>query len=538
MPIIVNNKTVTDNYADTEVGGHGAYYAYGTLLVTNNPVAVLLGHGVTGGQSSPLELLYLPPGTYPLYGFQQDWITGLQIKNAVKGQVPAATVSVLLFEPNRAGIAPSAVINPLASKGITQVTSVDGSVTITNAFGPVVDLSVPGISGFLHWGTNNDTGHLGLTLNAVGDVLIDTGGAHSFTVTATIGNFNISNTWNSIVSNGSTGLAIGSVGLLTLGSTTGQVLIQALHDIQAIAHGVAGSGGASLIQADTGVTIQGGNNGVIINAPSFGLLSPAGAVRLRDPSGNDVLVISNAPTLDAYLPLALHGPTGATAATRYAGGTTTGAPASGTFAKGDYVVAQDGAIWVCTVAGTPGTWINVGTPGGGVSSFAKSGDTPITGAVTISAGTNIALTEVGQNVQIAAVGAGVTTELDYVERTTDLTVTATSAATATAFITGNSVAYDGSTRVRIEWWINLGLTTNANNIVAELYEDSTDLGRIGHITLTANTAIGGPMYGVRFLTPSNASHTYSIRIWKTGAGLTTASGASPALPAFLRITRA
>lgn len=62
------------------------------------------------------------------------------------------------------------------------------------------------------------------------------------------------------------------------------------------------------------------------------------------------------------LPLAL---TGATAATRYVGGTTSGAPTTGTFAVGDFVIAQNGAVWVCTTAGTPGTWTQIG--GGGSS---------------------------------------------------------------------------------------------------------------------------------------------------------------------------
>jgi hypothetical protein len=48
---------------------------------------------------------------------------------------------------------------------------------------------------------------------------------------------------------------------------------------------------------------------------------------------------------------------GATAATRYVGGTVSGPPASGTFAVGDFVVDQSGAAWVCTVAGSPGTWL-------------------------------------------------------------------------------------------------------------------------------------------------------------------------------------
>ena len=48
---------------------------------------------------------------------------------------------------------------------------------------------------------------------------------------------------------------------------------------------------------------------------------------------------------------------GATAASRHAGATASGAPTTGTFAVGDFVVDQSGNEWVCTVAGTPGTWV-------------------------------------------------------------------------------------------------------------------------------------------------------------------------------------
>lgn len=48
--------------------------------------------------------------------------------------------------------------------------------------------------------------------------------------------------------------------------------------------------------------------------------------------------------------------TGATAAVRFAGGTTSGAPTTGTFAVGDFVVTNDGQVFVCVTAGSPGTW--------------------------------------------------------------------------------------------------------------------------------------------------------------------------------------
>ena len=57
------------------------------------------------------------------------------------------------------------------------------------------------------------------------------------------------------------------------------------------------------------------------------------------------------------------GLTGATAASRYVGATASGAPGSGTFAVGDYVIDQTGKIFVCTGAGTPGTWTAVSGAG-------------------------------------------------------------------------------------------------------------------------------------------------------------------------------
>ncbi len=64
----------------------------------------------------------------------------------------------------------------------------------------------------------------------------------------------------------------------------------------------------------------------------------------------------------AGLPLGL---AGATSATRYVGATASGAPASGTFSLGDFTIDQTGKVYVCTVAGTPGTWAVVGAGASG-----------------------------------------------------------------------------------------------------------------------------------------------------------------------------
>lgn len=73
--------------------------------------------------------------------------------------------------------------------------------------------------------------------------------------------------------------------------------------------------------------------------------------------------ITGAKTLTAELgalDFKVSGLTGATAGGRLVGATTSGAPTSGTFALGDMVIAQNGYVWVCVTAGTPGSWAQVG----------------------------------------------------------------------------------------------------------------------------------------------------------------------------------
>lgn len=94
------------------------------------------------------------------------------------------------------------------------------------------------------------------------------------------------------------------------------------------------------------------NGGTGVNAASnVALLTSLGAAGLASPTFTGSLV---APVVSAS------GLTGATSASRYVGATTGGAPASGTFVAGDFCVDQTGDIWVCTLAGTPGTWVPLG----------------------------------------------------------------------------------------------------------------------------------------------------------------------------------
>jgi len=89
----------------------------------------------------------------------------------------------------------------------------------------------------------------------------------------------------------------------------------------------------------------------------------AGVVARRGVGATDQALLADPVQIDGVawktvkgIPVGL---TGAVEATRYVGATTAGAPVTGTFAVGDLVVDRGtGDTWVCTIAGSPGTWVS------------------------------------------------------------------------------------------------------------------------------------------------------------------------------------
>ena len=59
---------------------------------------------------------------------------------------------------------------------------------------------------------------------------------------------------------------------------------------------------------------------------------------------------------------AVAGLSGAPGLTSFAGGIASGAPTSGTYTTGQFIVNQDGTVWVCTAGGTSGTWVKAVPP--------------------------------------------------------------------------------------------------------------------------------------------------------------------------------
>lgn len=142
------------------------------------------------------------------------------------------------------------------------------------------------------------------------------------------------------------------------------------------------------------------------------------------------------------------GLTGATGASRYVGATATGAPSTGTFAVGDFVIARDGQVWVCTVAGTPGTWVSSST--GGTVSAAGVTNTP---AGNIAA-TNVqtALNELDTE-KAALAGATFTGA-----------VAGTSSAWSSFVSVGSNAAQSGAVRLPNSAWITARNTANTGDV--------------------------------------------------------------------------
>lgn len=69
---------------------------------------------------------------------------------------------------------------------------------------------------------------------------------------------------------------------------------------------------------------------------------------------------------------------------RYVGATTSGAPTSGTFSVGDFVIARNGKIWICTSGGTPGTWVDAGSGSAPANMVTTDTTQTIAGAKTFS----------------------------------------------------------------------------------------------------------------------------------------------------------
>jgi hypothetical protein len=134
-------------------------------------------------------------------------------------------------------------------------------------------------------------------------------------------------------------------------------------------------------------------------------------------------------------------------------------------------------------------------------------------------------------------------ELDYVQKTTNTSVTATATGSADTVITGSSVAYDGTTIVMIEFYCPSVAPQQTADAICSilLFEDSTFLGYLAQIrTPSGSNAFLAQVHAAKRHTPSNASHAYTIKAITTSGTSTVSAGAGSGgtnMPAFIRITK-
>lgn len=219
------------------------------------------------------------------------------------------------------------------------------------------------LTGYLHWGSNVDADHVGLTLDA-------SGGSGDKPITILAGGLS-----GDLHIEGATGTFIKATaadeGVTTLHlHADNDVHLDALNTVVLDAvHGITLDPGAAQTISATGHRI------VSVTNPS-GAQDAATKAYVDASSGVSSVFTRTGAVVAAngdYYGVVAAALTGATQTSRYVGATASGAPVAGTFAVGDFVISRDGHIFVCTVAGTPGTWVDVGPGSGGPPSGSAGG---------------------------------------------------------------------------------------------------------------------------------------------------------------------
>jgi hypothetical protein len=128
-------------------------------------------------------------------------------------------------------------------------------------------------------------------------------------------------------------------------------------------------------------------------------------------------------------------------------------------------------------------------------------------------------------------------DIAYVENGVSVTVNATAQATPNDVVSAGAKTYDGSTRVRIEYFCTAAFpaAVAGGRIRVHLWDASTDLGLWAQILVPSSGNMMTPILLYRYLTPSAGSHTYRVRAWRDSGNGTLVADTN--FPMFIRISK-
>lgn len=151
-------------------------------------------------------------------------------------------------------------------------------------------------------------------------------------------------------------------------------------------------------------------------------------------------------------------------------------------------------------------------------------------AVYPSAGQGLSLNERGI-VPASALG---NREIVMVKFESNVTVSATTAATGNQVVSSGALDYDGQP-ICVEFFAPRGLTGNNSNLICNLWDGTTQKGRIAQIGVAsaATTNTSGQLNGFIHITPTPGPHTFLVKAWRDNANGTINAGSGGDDPAFV-----
>ena len=131
-------------------------------------------------------------------------------------------------------------------------------------------------------------------------------------------------------------------------------------------------------------------------------------------------------------------------------------------------------------------------------------------------------------------------EVAYAELTSPVSITASTEATAQTVVSAGAITFEAVPHLIIIQAYGNPPAVAGGNLVFNLYDGSTESGRLGTITAPTAATVRSHFRWERRITPTAASHTYSWRAWvSTGTGTVSAGagGAGQDPAGYIRIVR-